>query len=334
MSTLRAENIKVRYPEFTLDLSFNIPSGEFVSIIGPSGSGKSTVLTAIAGLTAVDDGCFILGDRNITKEAVQKRNISLVFQDYALFTNMDAGKNVEYPLKIRKMKAKERAERKKNLLSFVGLEGFDKRKISTLSGGQAQRVALARALAADPELLLLDEPLSALDAAMRRRLKEEIRRIHDESNLTTLYVTHDREEAFSISDRIIVMRDGHIEMTGTPEEVYRKPKTLFTATFTGDGTKLPASFFNSSIEADTIFFRPEAVQVKDGIFYGDEMTYIKLEGAEIISSEFLGSHYLLGLIYNGHRVLAEVSQKPSKSIVDAYIRKSELLFYKDDNLLL
>ncbi len=334
MSSLNAENIKVRYPDFTLDLSFSVSSGEFVSIIGPSGSGKSTVLTAIAGLTSVDEGRFLLGDRDITKEAVQKRNISIVFQDYALFSNMDAGKNVEYPLRIRKIKQRERAEKKKNLLSFVGLEGFDKRKISTLSGGQAQRVALARALAAEPELLLLDEPLSALDAAMRRRLKEEIRRIHDESRLTTIYVTHDREEAFSISDRIIVMRDGHIEMTGTPEEIYRKPQTLFTATFTGDGTKLPASFFNSSIEADTIFFRPEAVQVKEGVFYGAEMAYIKLEGAEIVSSEFLGSHYLLGLIYNGHRILAETSHKPATNIVDAYIRKSELLFYKDNILLL
>jgi len=333
MSTFKAENIKVKYPEFLLDISFTINSGEFVSLIGPSGSGKSTVLTAIAGLTSIDSGRFLLGDRDITDLAIQKRNIGLVFQDYALFSNMNAGGNVEYPLKLRKAKKSERKENVENLLSFVGLEGFAKRKVNTLSGGQAQRVALARALASEPELLLLDEPLSALDAALRRKLKDEIRHIHDESGMTSIYVTHDREEAFSISDRVIIMKDGHIEMQGTPEEVYTAPSTLFSAFFTGEGTAVLPSFLEEESEADTLFFRPESVTVKTGIFFADERSYYKLSGAKVLTSEFMGSRYILGLEYKGQRFLAETTSKPSSNLVDAYIRKRDVLFYKGERLL-
>ena len=266
MEKLRADGLKVKYKNFNLDLSFTLDEGEFVSIIGPSGSGKSTVLSILAGLNETFEGKLLLNGKDITKAKIQDRNMAMVFQNYSLFSNMNVEKNVAYALKIQKKSKKEIAKDVKDLLSLVGLEGYEKRKVTTLSGGEAQRVALARALAKKPEILLLDEPLSALDAALRKKLKGELRRIHDSrDNMTTIYVTHDREEAFSISDRIIIMKDGKIEATGTPEELYNNPPTLFTARFTGEGTILtPSSFGLETNEVDKIFFRPENVIVKDG----------------------------------------------------------------------
>lgn len=334
MSQLQVDSLKIEYPSFKLDLSFTTEANEFISIIGPSGCGKSTVLMAIAGLADIQSGKILLDGKDITKEKVQKRNIGLVFQDYALFSNMNVAKNVGYAMRVHHKKKKETVARTKELLALTGLTGYEKRKTTALSGGEQQRVALARALASAPPLLLLDEPLSALDASLRRRLKDEIRRIHDETeNMTTVYVTHDREEAFSISDRIIIMKDGHVEMIGTPEEVYRHPETLFAAFFTGEGTAIPADFFETGIDADTVFFRPEAVTVKDGFFYGVTDTTIILEGAQIISSEFLGSRYILGLLYEGQRILAESAVYPTSPTVDLYIRKSQILFYKDGKLV-
>ena len=334
MSKLSIRDLKVNYPDFKLDISFETEDNEFISIIGPSGCGKSTVLTSIAGLTNIDSGKIELDGNDITNEKVQKRNIGFVFQDYALFSNMNVEKNISYSLNLKHVSKKQKDARVKELLSLTNLSGYEKRRTTALSGGEQQRVALSRALASAPHLLLLDEPLSALDAALRRHLKGEIRRIHDESeNMSTIYVTHDREEAFSISDRIIIMRDGHIEMIGTPEEVYRHPETLFAAYFTGEGTSIDASFFNMSLDADTIFFRPEAVTVKDGIFYGATDTTIKLENAKIISAEFIGSRYILGLMYEGQPILAEATTYPSSSSVDLYIRKSQILFYKAGKLV-
>ncbi|MGN0907810.1 MAG: ABC transporter ATP-binding protein [Bullifex sp.] len=335
MEKLKAENLSVKYKNFTLDLSFSLEEGEFVSVLGPSGSGKSTVLSIIAGLNEAFSGKLYLNGRDITHERVQDRNISIVFQNYALFSNMNVERNVAYALKMKKTGRKETQEKVSALLSLVGLTGYEKRKISTLSGGECQRVALARALAKEPEVLLLDEPLSALDAALRKRLKGEIRRIHECSgNMTTLYVTHDREEAFSISDRIIIMKDGHVEATGTPEQLYRNPPTLFTAMFTGEGTSMsPACFGYESEEIDKVFFRPENVIIREGQFWGDLDQYITLENAEVLSLDYLGSHYLLLLRYNGHDLLAESDTRPDNKYVNAYIRKSGMRFYKDDKLI-
>ncbi len=334
MSTLKLENVKVEYADFKLDLSFTANEGEFVSIIGPSGSGKSTILSIIAGLTPVKEGRITLGERDITNEKVQKRHVGLVFQDYALFENMNVEKNISYSLKLQKMKRRQIKEKRGELLSFVGLEGFGKRKIATLSGGQCQRVALARALATNPEVLLLDEPLSALDANLRRHLKDEIRRIHDGADgMTTIYVTHDIGEALSISDRIVILRDGKVEMSGTPEEIYKNPATLFTAFFAGEGTSLPSSLFSSDERYDTIFFRPEAVQVREGSFFGDMHMYLKLSNCEIVTAEYLGSRYMLGLVFEGRTIIAETYEKPSTKFVNVYIRKPMICFYKDGNLV-
>ena len=335
MEKLKAEGLKVKYKNFDLDLSFSLNEGEFVSIIGPSGSGKSTVLSILAGLNDSFEGKLLLNGKDITKAKIQDRNMAMVFQNYSLFSNMNVERNVAYALKIQKKNKKEIENEVKSLLSLVGLSGYEKRKVTTLSGGEAQRVALARALARKPEILLLDEPLSALDAALRKKLKSELRRIHDScDNMSTLYVTHDREEAFSISDRIIIMHDGKIEATGTPEELYNNPPTLFTALFTGEGTCLsPASFGVDTNEVDKIFFRPENVIIKEGQFWGDINQYVVLEDAEVLSLDYLGSRYLLMLNHEGHELLAESETKPNNKYVNAYIRKSGMKFFKNGLLV-
>ncbi len=334
MSELKLKNLRKVYADFTLTLDLEVREGEFLTLVGPSGSGKSTVLNLIAGLETPDEGQILLGEKDITKVPSQKRNVGLVFQDYALFSNMNVEKNLAYAMKLKKVKSKERSQRVESLLSFVNLPDYGKRKVTTLSGGEAQRVALARALSAEPEVLLLDEPLSALDAALRRRMKDEIRRIHDENpGLTTVYVTHDREEAFSISDRIAIMMDGKLQMVDTPEMVYRKPATLQVATFTGEGTSLSSSLFDIECDADAIFFRPESATIKEGVFYGDYEAYLILENAEIIGAEFLGSRYLLGLTWEGHPIIAESITCPRSRIVTLYIRKTQLLFFKDGKLV-
>lgn len=330
MSELRLENVIVEYPDFKLDISFCAKEGEFVSVIGPSGSGKSTILSLIAGLIPVKKGNIILGERDITKEKIQKRHVGFVFQDYALFENMNVARNILYALKFHKMTRKERKETLSLLLSLVDLEGFEKRKIATLSGGQCQRVALARALATSPEVLLLDEPLSALDASLRRHLKNEIRRIHDHAGgMTTIYVTHDIEEAMSISDRIVIIKDGKVEMNAKPEEIYHNPATLFTATFSGDGTALPASLFSDNSNFDTIFFRPEAVRLNEGQFHGDFEMHLCLDYCSVLSAEYLGSKYLVRLDFRGHEIKAETFERPSSKYVSVYIRKPMIIFFKD-----
>lgn len=330
MGTLEIRGLKKRYPEFTMEVDLTVNEGEFLTIIGPSGSGKSTLLNLISGLESPDEGSILLDGKDICALPVQKRGISMVFQDYALFSSMNVEKNISYAMKIRKVKRSERIRQTDALLSFVNLSGYNRRKVTTLSGGEAQRVALARALSSDPAILLLDEPLSALDAALRRHLRDEVRRIHDENpGVTTIYVTHDREEAFSISDRIAIMNGGHIEMVAGGEEIYNQPASLFTAFFTGEGTSLPSDMFDMDVDADTIFFRPEAVTVPQTRFYGDADAYLILENVQIVSAEFLGPCYLLGLMYEGHRILAQSSFRPAENTITIYIRKTRLLLFKD-----
>ena len=219
-------------------INLSLDTAEFVSLLGPSGCGKTTALRLVAGFDQPDSGQILVDGKDLTRVAPNKRDMGMVFQAYSLFPNMTAEQNVEYGLRIRKKPRSERRTRIAELLELVGLGHAGKRYPHQLSGGMQQRVALARALAIEPSVLLLDEPLSALDAKVRVTLREEIRRIQLELGITTIYVTHDQEEALSISDRVAVMYGGKIEQVGTPAEMYGSPATPFVAEFIGTMNRL------------------------------------------------------------------------------------------------
>ena len=319
MAFLEIKGLEEKYKDFTLSLSMAIEEGEFISLIGPSGSGKSTLLSVIAGILPPDRGEILLSGDDITGRRIQDRGIGMVFQDMALFPSMNVKKNIQAGMKEKDRK--KRNELAEKLLELVGLPGYGKRSISSLSGGEAQRVALARSIAAEPRILLLDEPLSSLDAPLRKHLRAAIRMIHDSLGITMLYVTHDREEAFAISDRIAIMHDGRIEAFGTAEELYRKPSNLFTAFFTGEGTAIPASVLSEGASG-TLFFRPENAQIAD--LDADSSSFprhVIFRNAEIVSAEFTGDGYTLGLDWNGFQILARSIIRPRKKDVSVIILK-------------
>ncbi len=215
------------------DVSIDIGDGEFFVLLGPSGSGKSTLLRAIAGLTGVDHGRISLHGRDVTHISARDRGVGLVFQNYALFRHMTVAENIEFALRVRRVRSAKRRERRRELLRLVALEGMDDRLPMQLSGGQQQRVAVARALAHKPEVLLLDEPFGALDAKIREELRRTIREVQRELGITTILVTHDQEEAFALADRIGIMNLGRLLEVGRPEDLYARPATRFVATFLG-----------------------------------------------------------------------------------------------------
>jgi putative spermidine/putrescine transport system ATP-binding protein len=222
------------------DLSFDIAEGEFVVILGASGCGKTTTLRMIAGFVAPSTGRIMIGDEDVTRVPPRRRNIGMVFQNYALFPNMSVARNIAFGLKQRRASAPAIARRVAELLDLVRLPGRGDDPVDALSGGQQQRVALARALAASPRLLLMDEPLSALDLKLREAMRDEIARIQRELRITTLFVTHDQHEAMSLSDRIILMGQGDVQQIGPPSELYARPETPFVAEFIGKNNLLRA----------------------------------------------------------------------------------------------
>ena len=299
-----------------VDLSFN--KGEFVSLLGPSGCGKTPILRMIAGFESPNSGTITVEGTDLTSLKPNQRQIGMVFQAYALFPNMNVADNIGFGLKIARMPKPEREARVEEMLKLIGLSGYGKRFPFELSGGQQQRVALARALAPSPRMLLLDEPLSALDAKIRVSLREQIREIQRELGITTVFVTHDQEEALSISDRIVVLSEGSVEQFGTPFEVYNRPLTRFVATFVGQintldatvadagrksvqiGTStvtipaLPNSARNG--EAIALTMRPEAVSLSD--VTGRD---IQLEG-RVAEVHFLGSVIRLKVDLGGNTI--------------------------------
>ncbi|WP_279231292.1 ABC transporter ATP-binding protein [Thermus altitudinis] len=237
---LRLEGVGKRFGPVPAveDLSLEVPPGAFLTLLGPSGCGKSTTLRLVAGLELVDTGRIWLGEREITHLPPHQRGLGMVFQNYALFPHMSVLENVAYGLRSRGLPPAEVGLRAREALRRVGLEGFENRPPHTLSGGQQQRVALARALVLEPPVLLLDEPLSNLDAQLRRQLRVWLKSLQGELGITTLYVTHDQEEALGLSDLVAVMRGGRLEQVGPPEEVYRYPRNPFVASFMGQGSFL------------------------------------------------------------------------------------------------
>ncbi|MDI6954599.1 ABC transporter ATP-binding protein [Pantoea sp. Pa-EAmG] len=266
MSYLNVTQLNKSYGPTTIfeNIDFSADEGEFVTLLGPSGCGKSTLLRCIAGLTDVDSGTILLQGQDLVPLPPQKRTIGMVFQSYALFPNMTVEKNVAFGLKMQKLPAGEIQQRVMEALALVELTDFARRYPHQLSGGQCQRVALARSLVTRPRLLLLDEPLSALDARIRRHLREQIRHIQQELKLTTIFVTHDQEEALTLSDRIVLMNRGRIVQNGNAETLYTQPVDLFAAGFIGNynllsaeqATQLTGQPFSSQVA-----IRPESIQL-------------------------------------------------------------------------
>ncbi len=247
-------------------IDLDIEEGEFVTLLGPSGCGKSTLLRCFCGLERVTEGEIYLAGTNITNFTPKQRKISMVFQQYSLFPNMTVGQNVAFGLQMQKKNKKFIQEKVKETLDIVGLSEKINQYPRELSGGQQQRVALARAIIVEPRVLLLDEPLSAIDALLRRNLQVEIRRIQQKLKITTIFVTHDQEEAMVMSDRIHLFHLGEIEQSGSPEEIYSRPKTQFAASFIGRYNMIKAEEMQKrtalAAESDLVAFRPEAVEMR------------------------------------------------------------------------
>ncbi len=238
--SIEVSNVSKRFGDFVAldDVSLSIPTGQLTALLGPSGGGKSTLLRIIAGLEDADDGTIHIEGVDATDLAPQKRNVGFVFQHYAAFKHMSVARNVAFGLEIRKRPKREVKARVQELLELVHLEQFADRLPSQLSGGQRQRMALARALAIEPTVLLLDEPFGALDAKVRKELRDWLRRLHDEVHVTTVFVTHDQEEALEVADEIVVINDGRIEQIGSPDELYDAPANDFVMSFLGPVTTL------------------------------------------------------------------------------------------------
>ena len=238
------------------DVSLDIAPGELVTLLGPSGCGKTTTLRMVAGFELPTSGRILIGGEDVTPLPPNRRDTAMVFQSYGLFPHMNVRENVAYGLKLRKIPTPETTARVNDMLAMVGLAGYGDRPPSRLSGGQQQRVALARSLIVEPGVLLLDEPLSNLDALLREQMRVEIRKLQRSLAITAIYVTHDRVEAMSLSDRIVVMRAGKIVQTGTPQEIYRNPTSVFTAGFVGKAT-----FFPGTVRGDAVEIRGKRVRV-------------------------------------------------------------------------
>ena len=303
------------------DVSVTVADGEFFTLVGPSGCGKTTTLRLIAGFEQPDAGNVRFGGESVAGVPPEDRDVGIVFQSYALFPHMTVGENVAYGLRFRDPPGGvSTEERVAELLELVDLPDTQDRDPAELSGGQQQRVALARALAPGPSVLLLDEPMSALDARLRERLRGKVREIQRELDITTVYVTHDQEEALSISDRVAVMHDGRVEQVGTPEEVYREPASRFVAEFVGDnnvldGTASPLETEGSSVSVGPASFdvaerasgtvsvglRPEALSFGSG---GNELDVV------VERSEFLGDAYKVYCDWHGTQLLVKTTDAP------------------------
>ena len=273
--------------------------GEFIALLGPSGCGKTTVLRTLSGLELVTEGRILIDGKDVADVPVNKRDIGMVFQSYSLFPHMTVMENVEFGLRMRKVDGASRTRRAAEALEMVGLAHLGERYAHQLSGGQQQRVALARALVTRPRVLLLDEPLSALDAKVRVQLRDEIRRIQTELGITTLFVTHDQEEALAVADRVAVMNSGNIEQIGTPEELYTSPATAFVANFVGLSNRVPAELRGHDVTVYGIRLGLLGVSPGDGAVSAmirPEDIAISAEGATtsglmatVLTSSFLGS---------------------------------------------
>ncbi len=300
---IELKNISKTYDDNTVlnNLSLDIKRNEFLTLLGPSGCGKTTTLKIIAGFEFADNGSVMFDDKEINNLPPNERQINTVFQKYALFPHMNIYENIAFGLKIKKLPKKEIDLKVKEMLKLVALEGFENRSVNSLSGGQQQRVAIARALVNEPKVLLLDEPLGALDLKLRQEMQTELKKIQQKLGITFIFVTHDQEEALTMSDTIVVMNKGKIQQMGTPEDIYNEPKNSFVARFIGesnifDGVMLEdykVDFCNKIFECvDKGFNKNENIEV---VIRPEDIKMVKAEEGmlkgTVISSVFKGVHY-------------------------------------------
>lgn len=300
------------------NLNLSIKKGTMVTLLGPSGCGKTTVLRLVAGLENPTSGQILIDGEDVTQNSIQQRDICIVFQSYALFPHMSIGDNVGYGLKMQGVPKEERLQRVKEALELVDLAGFEDRFVDQISGGQQQRVALARALILKPKVLLFDEPLSNLDANLRRSMREKIRELQQRLNITSLYVTHDQSEAFAVSDQVVVMDKGVIKQQDTAKNLYLQPNSLFLANFMGESTILPAvrtndhiqiGHFNFTLEKADRFkvpngncligIRPEAIQLKAN---GEENQRCTIKHAV-----YMGAHWEIIVEWQGKEIMVNLN---------------------------
>ncbi|AIY43471.1 Putrescine transport ATP-binding protein PotA [Collimonas arenae] len=325
-------------------IELEIHPGETVVLLGPSGCGKTTTLRLIAGLEFPDAGGQVLfGDEDVTALPIEKRGVGMVFQNYALFPNMTVGENIAYGLKIRKMPAAQRLEKIEALLEMVHMQGFSQRRIDQLSGGQKQRVALARALAVEPKVLLLDEPLTALDAKLRETLRADLNQLLRKLGITAIYVTHDQSEAMALGDRVVVMERGKIAQIGSPQDIYYRPANHFVADFIGTMNRITGTacdgllhFAGGQLPCDTasvgkrttLMFRPEDVEVVAG-----EMDDANMQG-DILSTFFLGDRTRLLIdVGTEQAVVVETGRRASWQIgerISLRVPEHALLHFHDE----
>ena len=297
---VRVANVRKEFDRFPAlhDVSVDIRSGELIALLGPSGSGKTTLLRLIAGLERPTEGTIFFGDEDASHHSVQQRNVGFVFQHYALFRNMSVLENVSFGLKVRPRAIRppkaEIRRRALELLDLVQLSGLEKRFPNQLSGGQRQRVALARALAIEPRVLLLDEPFGALDAQVRRELRKWLREIHNKTGHTTVFVTHDQEEALELADRLVVMSQGKIEQVGTPDEIYDTPNSPFVFGFIGESSMLPVD-----VEGGELWIGGRAIGVPaEGTANGSARLYFRPHDVDLVED----GAALAGVVVTSRRV--------------------------------
>jgi len=287
-------------------VNLTIMPGEILCLLGASGCGKTTLLRIIAGLESCNSGDIWLDGVSVKLTPPHQRGVGLMFQDFALFPHMNVLDNVAFGLKMQRVPRAEREARAREILAVVGLSGFEKRDVSQLSGGEKQRVALARSLAPNPRLLMLDEPLGSLDAALRERLVVELRDIIQRLGLTAIYVTHDQQEAFAIADRVAVMNVGKIEQVANPQELYQQPKTVFVAQFLGMNNIVPASwvarYLNHRVQTPFVLLHPDHIKL------GGDLT------GEVVERVFLGGAYRLKVRVADDVMLTLRADKPYQTV--------------------
>ena len=306
---IKLQNIRKRFGETVAldDLSLEFCDGKLTTLLGPSGCGKSTLLNLISGILPPTSGSIYFGDRDVTSLSPDKRNIGLVFQNYALYPHMTVGENIAFPLEIKKVSKKERMERAAEFAKLLRIEDYFTRKPSQLSGGQQQRVAIARDLAKEPEILLLDEPLSNLDARLRLEMREEIRRLQMETGITTIFVTHDQEEALSISDHILLLKKGRIQQYGLPQELYDEPCNPFVADFLGNP---PINLYEGIVDGNRI------------ILQGDNTGFL-IAGMKGIES---GRRVKLGIRSEAFEAAAEGVYETPATVRNVFLNGKETLY--------